>query len=148
MTITPGISLAISFAASDPITKYGKLLLEHISKRFNLDCTLEELTNSLIASLSPKNPLTQEVCEHLGWLKHEVVTLPIIQTCRGFPNNAGSEFYYSIRKNECIFIQNYPDKILITLGIVFEEPSDEVFAKVICQVSLISIIVAHFFLGI
>lgn len=128
--------MAISFATSDPITKYGKLVLEHISKRFNLSCTLEESTNSLVASLASKSPLSEESCEHLGWLKHEIVTLPIIHACRGFPNNAGSEFCYSIRKNECIFIQNYPDKIVVTLGIVFEEPSDEVFAKVICQVGL------------
>jgi hypothetical protein len=126
--------LAISFVTSDPIRKYGKLLVEHISKRFNLSCSLEESTNSFVVSLGSRNSLSDETCEHLGWLKHEIITLPIIQACRGFPNNSGSEFSYSLRKNECIFIENYPDKIVVTLGIIFEEPSDEVFARVICQV--------------
>lgn len=118
------------------MSQFGNQLKEFIKKEYSLSASINHENTELAISLANAN-LTDELCSRLGRMKQDITTFPLYLACRGFPNNPNLQTCYSIRPNEQIFIQTFTDKILVTVSVVFEEPSDEVLAKVIHQVLLL-----------
>lgn len=140
-SIKIGANKTVTFTPSsnDILKQYGNQLRDYVNKELALNVSIDHDCRSLTVSLANVD-ITDNMCHKLATLKQTITVFPLYLACNEFHNKTNLQLIYSIRPNEQISIQSCSDKLLVTISVSFDEPTDEVIAKVIHQVCTILII--------